>query len=215
MTDHTTPDPQDFGLATFGEMLWRRVALPGEEPGSFELFREGITRDLEPMTPYEAVIADHLVMVEWEIREQRRMRDAAIRARMLEAARELVLGVREREHQAAWGAMPNALSDGSVEKSKAADESEPFDVDAAHSEGDALARRLGSGDPDELAQADRILASLGTSRIELMAAVWQTMSALIDQHEEMIRDLERRRREVQKDLEQLQRKRPFEGTASR
>ncbi|MBF9057970.1 hypothetical protein HKCCSP123_02125 [Rhodobacterales bacterium HKCCSP123] len=207
-----TPDPRDFDLASFGEMLWRRIALPSEEPGSFEIFREEMTRDLLPMTPYEAVIVESLIRTEWTIREHGHMRDTALRAGILDAARNLLVSARKKEHDAAAKEAFDSQYDGLDEHGKAWEEPELFDAGAAQSEGEALARRLGSADPARLDEADRVLAGLGTSRMELLVAVWNRLAATLARHDEAIRDNERRRRELLKDLEQLQRRRPIEGS---
>jgi hypothetical protein len=197
------PDPSDFDLKSFGEMLWQRLPLPGEEAGSFEIFREQMTRELQPYTPYEAVLADHLVAIEWELREHRRMRDAAVRSGVMDAARDALVASRRRAHELEVQAACEAQYDGVDE------DGVPWQA-----EGDALVAQLGSGAPDQLAEADRVLASLGTSRLALMGRVWRRLSDGIALHEDAIRDLERRRRELQRDLEQLQRKRPIEAAPS-
>lgn len=190
------PDPQAYGLRRFGEMLWERVALPGEAPGQFELFREGLVADLQPMTPYEAVLADHLIQIEWELREHRRMRDARLRSATLDAVEEAV-----------GQALPPpaaTASGGRAGTARVTAENAP-----------RLRADLASGDPARLAEADRQLAALGLCRVTLMAMVWQRLAEPLARHEEMIRDLEKRRREVTRDLEALQRKRPIDQAVPR
>lgn len=261
MTLSKMPDPKEFNLASFGEMLWRRIALPSEEPGSFELFRDSMVRDLQPMTPYEAVIADQLIGLEWAIIQHRRMQDAMLRKSMREATIDRLFALRKAQHERAvrdalggddkgWGDEEDLCDEEDLEDEEgggdedgereeraeddagcAADaacekdaqgaeeeeneglrqEPEPFDQGAAAHEAAVLLTLLDSQDPEEVAEADRLLAELATSRMDLMVEVWHRLSGQLARHEDIIRDHERRRREVQRDLDALQRRRPVEG----
>ncbi|MBF9058566.1 hypothetical protein HKCCSP123_05165 [Rhodobacterales bacterium HKCCSP123] len=208
-------------------MLWRRIALPNEDPGSFELFRDAMFQDLQPMTPYEAVIVDNLIRVEWAILEHRRMQDAILRKGMLDAARDRLFAVRTAEHGRALTAFEAQFEEDDEGVDEDVDEDEDeiedqdgevweeppcFDADAVEAEARVLLDQLGSGDPAEVAKADRLLLKLGTSRMDLMVEVWGKVSGSIARHEGIIRDNEGRRREIQRDLEALQRRRPIEGS---
>lgn len=59
------PDPLRFNLASFAELLPARDPVIGEAPGSFGGFRQGMLQSLGPATPYECVIAENLVQIEW------------------------------------------------------------------------------------------------------------------------------------------------------
>ena len=91
----TTSDPADFGLTRFSDLLPAREHIIGEDPGSFDRFRESMTRALAPMTPYEHVIAENLIAIEWELIQHRRMRDAGLRRIMSDAIRKAVVAREE------------------------------------------------------------------------------------------------------------------------
>ena len=74
----STP-PTAFGLERFADLLPARDPIPGEDPGSFETFHAAMMASLVPFTPYECVIGENLVAIEWELAQHRRMRDAGLR----------------------------------------------------------------------------------------------------------------------------------------
>ena len=78
-TDITPPDPARFDLSSFADLLPKRAPIVGEDAGSFEGFHAGMMHSLRPMTPYEGVIAENLIAIEWELLQHRRMRDAGLR----------------------------------------------------------------------------------------------------------------------------------------
>jgi len=55
------------------------------------------------------------------------------------------------------------------------------------------------------------IAGLGMDPLEVMSAAYTSESDIIHQHDEKVRELERRRREVKRDLDALQRSRPTDG----
>jgi hypothetical protein len=78
-TDLTPPNPARFNLTSFADLLPSRAPIIGEDPGSFEGFHNGMMQSLLPVTPYEGVIAENLIAIEWELLQHRRMRDAGLR----------------------------------------------------------------------------------------------------------------------------------------
>ena len=87
----TLPDPQRFNLDSFAAILPRREAIVGEDPRSWEAFQASMRQSLNPGTPYEAVIAENLISIEWELLQHRRMRDAVLRKTIRSAIRDAVV----------------------------------------------------------------------------------------------------------------------------
>ena len=73
------PDPHAFGLSSFAELLPARDPIIGEVPGAFARFHAVMMLELAPATPYECVIAENLIALEWEMLQHRRMRNTCIR----------------------------------------------------------------------------------------------------------------------------------------
>ena len=99
-----------------------------------------MTRALAPLTPYEHVLAENLIAIEWELIQHRRMRDAGLRRIMSDAIREAVVARENAAHEAGldeeWAAH--------VEAGGTEDDFRPsasFERDAAEAMGRALAAR--------------------------------------------------------------------------
>ena len=54
--------------------------LPDEDPETHAALRDAILLDLMPGTPYERILAEQLVTLEWEALRHRRMRDSLLLA---------------------------------------------------------------------------------------------------------------------------------------
>ena len=212
--DLSPRDPKHFGLSSFADLLSSRTTILGEDPGTFEQFREGLMGSLKPLTPYECVIAESLVSIEWELFQRRRMREAAL----MKAIRHKIVHVfvaRERVlHELALDKdYEDFVSEGGEED----DWSEPFefDRDASEEKAEDLARRVTSQAPKVRAKALDELAELELSPIELMGDAYGNDNSQAAAHDDKIRDLERRRREVMRDYEALQKARPLLRDPSR
>ena len=228
----TLPDPGRFNLASFAEILPHRDPIIGEDPGSFKAFHQGLMQSLAPTTPYECVIAENLIAIEWELLQHRRMREAAIRRLTRTAVRKAVVSRERDEYEVArdeaWGRHAEA---GGTED----DWEEPFefDEDAASTAGEELAARATSSDLDEQIAASEEIADLGMDIIEVMSRAYmplhsnvadfgmhpvEVMSNVytdwgrqIQKHDGKAQELEKRRREVRRDFDALQKTRPIEG----
>jgi hypothetical protein len=99
--DLPTTLPTAFGLESFSDLLPVRDPIPGEDPGSFEGFRAAMMASLIPGTPYECVIAENLIAIEWELVQHRRMRDSGLRVLIRKAIRQAIVRQKDAEHQSA------------------------------------------------------------------------------------------------------------------
>lgn len=209
------PDPQRFNLTSFAEFLPRRDPIVGEDPGSFEGFREGMLYSLNPATPYECVIAENLIQIEWELVQHRRMREAcllhllkpAIANAVFEQQRELALDEACAAH----------VESGGTENDWQAECD--FDEDEAEELGSSLAERSTARDLTERAKAYDEVSELGLNPVELMSEAYRgtlgndySSNKAPENHDAKVRELERRRLEVKRDYDQLQQSRPHEGT---
>jgi hypothetical protein len=202
--------PQAFGLDSFAAILPPRDPIVGEDPGSFHGFHEGMMRTLTPATPYEYVVAENLIAIEWELLQHRRMRDAALRGLISKAIERAVVNRRKTEYEAAvskpW--------ERHVARGGTRHDWEPpflFDEVAARAAGMALARRAHSGNPEERAAAYAEIAAHGCDPVDLLTEAHSTKGFELQRHEAKIEGLERRRREVKRDYDALQKARPLEA----
>ncbi|MDU8943251.1 hypothetical protein [Ovoidimarina sediminis] len=204
------PDPKRFNLASFAELLAARDPIPGEDPGSFDGFHEGLMRSLSPATPYECVIAENLVVIEWELFQQRRMRDNCLRKVVRGAIKHAVRAQHLNAHDAALDAEWERYVAGGGDED-AWEEPFEFDEAAAEEAGDELATRAVSRDRSIQEAAYAEITELGLEPIELLGEAYRKYNGSHRTHDEKIQELERRRREVKRDYDALQKARPIEG----
>ena len=95
--EHTPLAPTRFNLTSFAELLPARDHIIGEDPGSFDGFHGGMMQSLAPVTPYEGVIAENLIAIEWELLQHRRMRDAGLRQIIRKAICDAVVAEQEAD----------------------------------------------------------------------------------------------------------------------
>lgn len=212
MTKISKTDPARFQLASFSDLLPKRMPITGEEPGSFDAFHRGLMISLASATPYECVLAEHLTSIEWELVQHRRMRDASLRAQL----RDLICGaVKNRASAALEVSLDEAWDAHEAEGGTQDNWEEPYslDEDAALAEGEALAARAVSQDVKEQSAACDEIVAMGADPLELMSQAHTAWQSKAQKHDQKIIELERRCREVRRDFEMLQRERPVEAEA--
>ena len=67
MTQNQHLLPSDFGLNSFQELIYQPPTKAGDNLDDFDAFRNALLRDLAPMRPHEAVMAENIIMIEWDI----------------------------------------------------------------------------------------------------------------------------------------------------
>ncbi len=209
-TDLTPSDPGRFDLTSFADLLPAREPIVGEDPGSFEGFHNGMMQSLLPMTPYEGVIAENLIAIEWELLQHRRMRDAGLRGVVRDRVSKAVVEREEAAHDAKIGEACDAHE---AEGGTHDDWEEPFyfDLEAAEEAGQTLAQNSMSRDPDIFRAACAEIEDMGLDVVDLMSEAYRSYDESVTRHESKLPDLERRRREVMRDYDALQRARPIEA----
>jgi hypothetical protein len=211
--DLTTPDPRDFGLASFTDLLSSRPPIPGEEPGGFQAFRGGLLASLTPMTPYECVVAESLTAIEWELHQRRRLREHALRKNLSEAITKAAIRRIEAIHDDAVEDALDAAWETHVEAGGDEDDWEdpyPFDRMAASERVASLVEGILAPDAGQQAEAQRALAELGVPLLDLMGEAYAETHGQATRHDAKAQELERRRREVLRDYAALQRARPID-----
>jgi hypothetical protein len=210
--DLTTPEPRDFGLASFADLLASRPPIPGEEPGGFQTLRQGLIASLTPMTPYECVVAESLIAIEWELHQRRRLREHALRKNLSEAVTKAAMRRIEAIHDDAVEDALDAAWEAHVEAGGDQEDWEnpfPFDRNAARERVNALTEGALSRDPQEQADAYKALSELGVPLLDLMGEAYAEAHGQATRHDAKAQELERRRREVMRDYAALQRARPI------
>ena len=208
--DLTPPTPARFNLTSFADLLPGRAPIIGEDPGSFEGFHNGMMQSLLPMTPYEGVIAENLIAIEWELLQHRRMRDAGLRRLVRDRVSEAVVKREKAAHDVkldeAWEA--HEAKGGTEDNWK---EPFSFDQEAAQEAGQTLSQNAVSREPDTFQAACAEIEAMGLDVVDLMSEAYVSQKAGVTRHETKLPDLERRRRDVMRDYDALQKARPIEA----
>ena len=183
------PDPGRFNLTTFADILSHREPIVGEVPGSYALFHAGLTQSLAPATPYEAVVAESLIRIEWELLQHRRMRDASLRASIRKQICKAVTTALEviYNQEVAQDLEDHLVGGGEDE---AWDHPGDFDEDAAEEVGRDLAARADSQDPQVQAEAYEEIEALGITPLDLMRMAYNRDRHTLDTMDDRIRDRE-------------------------
>ncbi|WP_050929909.1 hypothetical protein [Aestuariivita boseongensis] len=208
--DLPLPNPERFGLSSFADILPKRDPIIGEDPGSLAAFRDGMMRALVPFTPYECVVAENLIDIEWELLQRRRMRDASLRQIIHTEVRGAVMererALHDERLDAAWEEFIQAGG-----KEHEWEDPFDFDRDAAGVLADEVAERSLSHDPGAEAAVHAEIAEMGLDPVKLMSDAYIKSNSAAMKHDEKIQELERRRREVKRDYDALQKTRPIDG----
>ena len=67
MTQKSHLLPSDFGLNSFQELIYQPLHRAGDHLDDLDAFRDALLTDLAPMRPHEAVMAENIIMIEWDI----------------------------------------------------------------------------------------------------------------------------------------------------
>lgn len=206
---NANPNPTDFALTSFADLLPKRIHVIGEDPGAFELFRSTLLAALAPMTAHECVVAENLVNIEWDILQHRKMAQAQIYSLISSeiqcAYYSWTFNIFEAEMERLW------------QEFRAAGKSEDdwkdpyeFDKDMAKTNSQDLVERAISSDLEVRKEAHEELKTIGLNPVYLMSeAHFNALKSI--QHFEYIERLEKRRRFVKKDYDRLQELRPIEA----
>ena len=67
MTQNSHLLPSDFGLTNFQELIYKPPNRAGDHLDNLDAFRDALLTDLAPMRPHEAIMAENIIMIEWDI----------------------------------------------------------------------------------------------------------------------------------------------------
>ena len=158
--------------------------LPDEDPETHAALRDAIILDLMPGTPYERILAEQIVTLEWEALRHRRMRDSLLLAEY----RDQSVGVFQNREVGRIG---------SYSRNERANE---------------MAFDLVSTNKDLRTEAMQALEDAQITPSEIVAKAYTALAKDLQPHERHIAAIEGRRRKLRGDFERLKaaRARPIE-----
>ena len=216
MTQNQHLLPSDFGLNSFQELIYQPPRKAGDHLDDFDAFREALLTDLAPMRPHEAVMAENLVMVEWDIaqivQQKRHIARSAIYDEITNQYVKLAKTAFDAEKR--LERLENKERYGDSYASRLSfDRPEPFDPHVAKLQAGRVIAQLKSGKADQIAQAQEQIKMDLLSPETVLAAVYETGSKYRDL-DDALADLEKRRRLLVVDYNNLQNARAIDVTAA-
>ena len=216
MTQNQHLLPSDFGLNSFQELIYQPPRRAGDHLDDFDAFRDALLTDLVPMRPHEAVMAENLVMVEWDIaqivQQKRHIARSAIYdeitnqyVKLAETAFDAQKRLERLENKERYG--------DSYASRLSFDRPEYFDPHDAKLQAGRVIAQLKSGKADQIEQAQEQIKVDLPSPETVLAAVYETGSKYRDL-DDALADLEKRRRLLVADYNNLQNARAIDVTAA-
>ena len=216
MTQNQHLLPSDFGLNSFQELIYQPPNKAGDHLDDLDAFREALLTDLAPMRPHEAVMAENLVMVEWDIaqivQQKRHIARSAIYDEITNQYVKLAKTAFDAEKR--LERLENKERYGDSYASRLSfDRPEYFDPHDAKLQAGRVIAQLKSGKADQIEQAQEQIKVDLSSPETVLAAVYETGSKYRDL-DDALADLEKRRRLLVVDYNNLQNARAIDLTAA-
>ena len=209
MTNELSPlDPERFGLSSFADLLSPKGPLFGEDWDAFETLHDALYVSLAPITAYEATMAESLIAIEWELVERRKMR----RDSLQEHIKQMIVAAYLKSAKESFAGEEREALEKHVEEGGSAQNwsyGYYLNEDYVKDEGRDLAERALSKNPKERKEALKEIEELDIDFELALGTAYANQHGSAFAHEEAVKDLEKRRREVMRDYEALQRMRPI------
>ena len=216
MTQNSHLLPSDFGLNSFQELIYQPTNRAGDHLDDLDAFREALLTDLAPMRPHEAVMAENLVIVEWDIaqivQQKRHIARSAIFDEITNQYVKLAKTAFDAEKR--LERLENKERYGDSYASRLSfDRPEYFDPHDAKLQAGRVIAQLKSGKANQIEQAQEQIKVDLLSPETVLAAVYETGSKYRDL-DDALADLEKRRRLLVVDYNNLQNARAIDVTAA-
>lgn len=184
MSKKLTKTSSDTAHAELLQHFLPTQLLPDEDPETYGALRDALFLNLMPGTPYERILAEQLVTLEWEALRHRRLRDSLLMAEY----RDQSMGV---------------FQEGEV------GQVDDFYLDQNTKD---MAFNLVSTDKDRRAKAMQALEAAQITPSEILAKAYSALASSLELHERHIAEIEVRRRKLRGDYDRLKttRARPVE-----
>lgn len=216
MTQNQHLLPSDFGLNSFQELIYQPPRRAGNHLDDLDAFREALLTDLAPMRPHEAVMAENLVMIEWDISQIVMQKRHIARSAIFDEITNQYVKVAKTAFDAEQRLerLENKERFGDSYASRLSfDRPEPFDPHDAKLQAGRVIAQLKSGKADQITQAQEQIKVDLPSPETVLDSVYETGSQYRDL-DDTLADLERRRRRLIEDYRNLQNGRAIDVTAA-
>ena len=206
MTQNQHLLPSDFGLNSFQELIYQPPNKAGDHLDDFDVFRDAMLIDLAPMRPHEAVMAENIIMIEWDIFQILIQKRHIARSAVFDEIINQYVKLAEQEfyeeerRQRLEDKEQNSDFLASLTSYESYDVFDPHDAQIAANQ---VIAQLKSGKTDKMEKAQVQIKADLSSPETILAVVYETGSKYRDL-DDALSDLERRRRRILKDYKHLQ-----------
>jgi len=206
MTQNSHLLPSDFGLNSFQELIYQSPNRAGDHLDDLDAFRDALLMDLAPIRPHEAVMAENIIMIEWDIAQiliqKRHIARSAIFDEITNqyvrlAKQEFYEEVRRQRLE------DKEQNNGFFVSITSYGDYDVFDPHDAKIQASRVISQLKSGKADQIEKAQGQIKADLPSPETMLAVVYETGSKYRDL-DDVLSDLEKRRRRIKGDYNNLQ-----------
>ena len=206
MTQNSHLLPSDFGLNSFQELIYQPPNRAGDQFDDLDAFRDALLIDLAPIRPHEAVMAENIIMIEWDIAQVLIQKRHITRSAIFDEITNQYVKLAEQEfyeeerRQRLKDKEQNNDFFASITSYGRYDVFDPHDAKIAASQ---VIAQLKSGKADQIEKAQKQIKADLPSPETILAVVYETASKYRDL-DDVLSDLEKRRRRIMEDYNNLQ-----------
>jgi len=216
MTQNSHLLPSDFGLNSFQELIYQPTHRAGDHLDDLDAFRDALIIDLAPMRPHEAVMAENIIMIEWDIAQILIQKRHIARPSVFDEITNQYVKLAEDEfyeeerRQRLEDKEQNNDFFASLTSYGRYDVFDPHDAEIAASQ---VIAQLKSGKTDQIEKAQLQIKADLPSPETILAVVYETGSKYREL-DDVLSDLEKRRRRILEDYQNLQNARAIDVKAA-
>ena len=216
MTQNSHLLPSDFGLNSFQELIYQPTHRAGDHLDDLDAFRDALLTDLAPMRPHEAVMAENIIMIEWDIAQILMQKRHMARSAIFDEITNQYVKIAQQEfykeerRQRLEDKEHNNDSFASITSYGSYDVFDPHD---AQIEASKVIAQLKSGKTDQIEKAQVQIKADLPSPETILAVVYETGSKYREL-DDVLSDLEKRRRRILEDYQNLQNARAIDLKAA-
>ena len=216
MTQNSHLLPSDFGLNSFQELIYQPANRAGDHLDDLDAFRDALLIDLAPMRPHEAVMAENIITIEWDIAQILIQKRHIARSAVFDEITNQYVKLAQQEfyEEERRQRLEDKEQDNdffaSITSYGRYDVFDPHDAQISASK---IIAQLKSGQTDQIEKAQVQIKADLPSPETILAAVYETGSKYREL-DELLSDLEKRRRRILEDYQNLQNARAIDVNAA-
>ena len=216
MTQNSHLLPSDFGLNSFQELIYQPTHRAGDHLDDLDAFRDALLTDLAPIRPHEAVMAENIIMIEWDIAQILIQKRHIARSAVFDEITNQYVKLAEQEfyeeerRQRLEDKEQNNDFFASITSYRRYDVFDPHDAKIAASQ---VIAQLKSGQTDQIEKAQVQIKADLPSPETILAVIYETGSKYREL-DDVLSDLEKRRRRILEDYQNLQNARAIDVKAA-